>query len=117
MLGSKIKRTRHDDYISKECELAQTNVSSGGWYAGRKWLTNKKIKAAEKRWLKLAFDEGKKQPDYDGWIEHQCGGCMYFACWKDFGLCWCKESPLDGHVVFEHSGCDHHSWPQEHKDD
>ncbi len=89
-------------------ELAGEEVSEGGWYYGRCWLTGPKADAAEDRWLKVRHEASPT--DKDDWVAHQCGGCRYFAALNaDWGICWCEASPWDGHVMFEHVGCEQHS--------
>jgi len=90
-----------------------TEVSEGGWYSGRKWMTAKFLKAAESRWVSNSYKTGEEQPDYDTknqWIPHQCGGCRWFAAFDlDYGVCCNEVSPNDGHITFEHGGCIKHS--------
>lgn len=117
----------------KEAYLSQCNVSQGGWYDGRKWLTDKRIDEIEKRWvaksyatradklledeisdeLRAALKEIDRQYGLEGGIS-QCGGCMFFAATGgDFGLCWNEKSMHDGQIVFEHGGCIENSVIQE----
>jgi hypothetical protein len=96
-------------------KLAQADVMQGGWYHGRKWLTNKAIDKAEERWANRSYEAGRQEPDYDkkgeyDWIPHQCGGCKFMAALGgDFGICWNQNSPMDGCIIFEHGGCVKHS--------
>ena len=102
--------------MNKTIEIADIPVSPGGWYMGSTWLTKKQVEDAEKRWFVASHAAGKLEPDFDhenNWIPHQCGGCRYMAARGDWGICWNMESNLDGHVVFEHGGCDKHSAYQE----
>jgi hypothetical protein len=87
-------------------------LEEGGW-CGRRWMTTPELEKAQARWIKQsyqasgpAFEERLKEEG--GWI--QCGGCRFFGAFDgDFGLCCNPESPMDGHVTFEHGGCDQHS--------
>ena len=82
-------------------------LSEGGWN-GRRWLSNKEIRAAIKRWVAASYRPEAMDED---WVPHQCGGCRYFGAFDgDYGLCFNPMSPLDGHVTFEHGGCLHHSY-------
>lgn len=90
-----------------------TEVSEGGWYNGRAWMTAKYLNACVNRWVKQSYETGKKQPDYDQanqWIPHQCGGCRWFAALdSDYGFCCNLRSPNEGRITFEHGGCKEHS--------
>jgi hypothetical protein len=90
-----------------------TEISEGGWYCGRKWMTAKFLDEAETRWVKHSYSTGEDEPDFDrenAWIPHQCGGCRYFAALdSDYGICCNDASPNDGHITFEHGGCIKHS--------
>lgn len=82
-------------------------VSEGGWCYQR-WLTTKELKDAKWRWAQQSYATRLEEPD--GGPPPQCGGCRYFAAIDgDFGLCCNPESPMDGHVMFEHGGCPKHS--------
>lgn len=89
-------------------ELAQITCSPGGWANSFDLPTEEERKSAEKRWaLRAYLDEVK---DEHGHIEHQCGGCRYFAATgSDYGICWNEKSPMDGMVCQEHGGCLQHS--------
>jgi len=87
-----------------------TEVSEGGWYYGRKWMTAKYLNACVDRWVNHSFATGKEQPDYNGWIAHQCGGCRWFAALDDdYGFCFNLKSLNEGRITFEHGGCKEHS--------
>jgi len=87
-----------------------TVVNEGGWYCGRKWMTAKQLDRAETRWVKHSYTTGEAQPDFEGWIAHQCGGCRWFAALDcDYGICCNETSPNDGRITFEHGGCIAHS--------
>ncbi len=93
--------------------LTDAEVCRGGWYYG-KWLTKRLIKEAENRWVERSIRSGESESDVRvysryNWIPHQCGACKYFASFGDYGICWCKESLLDGCITFEHGGCTKHS--------
>ena len=101
----------------EERELAQLKVTSGGWYGGA-WLTKRLIRQIEKRWIERAYSfradksassEAKERFSAYELDTFQCGGCKFFACWQDFGLCWNPDSPMDGRITFEHAGCLKHS--------
>lgn len=79
------------------------SVEEGGWNYSRRWMTAEDRDAALSRWAMKAY-EGRASD------EHQCGGCQWFAAFdSDYGLCWNGRSARDGHVMFEHGGCDQHS--------
>lgn len=111
----KVQRFKDELGSYRVAELAQAQVTEGGWYDGRSWLTAKEIAAAEERWAKRSYATGV----YEGkgamqWIAHQCGGCKFFAALgNDYGICWNKKSPHDGAITFEHGGCGEHSGFQE----
>lgn len=90
-------------------ELAQIHCEPGGWSRPHATPTPEEIKAAEQRWARRSYLPEAYSEEFGG-IEHQCGGCRYFAATgSDYGLCWHEHSPLDGMVVFEHGGCLKHS--------
>ena len=95
-----------DEYNVRTFQLlGGVAVSEGGWI-GRKWMTSKELNDTRDRWVKSSYKTGELQPDYDGWIHHQCGGCRYFgALGADYGICCNAQSVNDGKVVFEHGGC------------
>ena len=100
----------------KCAELAQTEVSEGGWYNGRSWLTDKAIQEANQRWAMRSYDTRADKHIDEDILPHyelgcfQCGGCKFAAMsGADFGICWNKDSPLDGCIIFEHGGCVKHS--------
>ncbi len=98
-------KVRISHLFSEEIE-----ISEGGWYNARKWMTAQELVDAETRWVKGSYETGKEQPDYKDWIAHQCGGCRTFAALdSDYGICCNKASPNDGKIVFEHGGCKEHS--------
>jgi len=87
-----------------------TQVSRGGWYCGKKWMPRKYFKECIARWVANSYKTAEAQPDYTGWIAHQCGGCYWFAALDlDYGMCCCVDSPNDGRATFEHGGCVEHS--------
>lgn len=87
-------------------ELAQVTCEPGGW-AAEITPSPEEIEAAERRWVRRAYSLSLYTEDY---IEHQCGGCRYFAATgSDFGICWNEKSPLDGQLSWEHAGCEYHS--------
>ncbi len=87
-------------------------LSEGGWL-GRSWMTTRELEAAKERWIKASYRASGKAFEErlaheGGWI--QCGGCRFFAAFDgDFGLCGNPASSMDGHVTFEHGGCENHS--------
>lgn len=93
--------------------LGKTDISEGGWYNGRKWMTAKYLKNCVNRWVVRSYETGKEQPDYDTeneWIPHQCGGCRWFAALdSDYGFCCNLKSSNEGRITFEHGGCKEHS--------
>lgn len=94
-------------YICKECEnepdtVAQASSGRGGWYHG-KWLTKNEIAEAEQRWGIKSYESRTSD-------EYQCGGCKSFAAFgPDYGVCCNSLSSRDGHIMFEHGGCEQHS--------
>lgn len=90
-----------------------TKVSQGGWSDG-KWMTAKYMRERVKNWVRQSYKTGEEQPNYDEWIEHQCGGCRWFAALdSDYGLCFNIHSPNEGRITFEHGGCKSHSYLEE----
>ena len=93
--------------------FGDTEISEGGWYCGRRWMTAKFLDSAETRWVRHSYQTGEEEPDFDTkymWIPHQCGGCRYFAALdSDYGICCNEFSPNDGRITFEHGGCIKHS--------
>lgn len=88
-----------------------TEITEGGWYRGRKWMTAKYLTACVRRWVMRSYDTGKEQPDYAEEIPHQCGGCRWFAVLdSDYGFCCNPQSPNEGRITFEHGGCKEHSY-------
>ncbi|MFG3350225.1 DUF3027 domain-containing protein [Streptomyces sp. NPDC048018] len=63
------------------------------------------------RWSGL-LNRATGDPGYrDEWFEEQCGGCAFWIAlsgeWgRDCGACTRAGSPFDGHVRFEHDGCE-----------
>lgn len=53
-------------------------------------------------------------PDYpEAWYAEQCGGCWFYVplageYGSDWGACTNPKSTMDGRVIFEHDGCEHH---------
>jgi len=105
---SKPKVYRHDGCrVSKL--FGATYISEGGWI-GRRWMTTKELRAAINRWVRHSYDTGKLQPNYDGWIEYQCGGCRFLGAFDgNYGVCCNPDGPNDGRIVSEHGGCVEHS--------
>lgn len=87
--------------------LSDAECKPGGW-APKIIPNNEQINAAENRWITRSYN--KEVVNDNGFIDQQCGGCTYFASLgSDFGICWNKESLLDGSITFEHGGCLKHS--------
>lgn len=110
----RVKRTgQGEDAYRSYVIFDDTNISEGGWYYGRKWMTAKFMRQAVDRWVAMSFETGKQEPDYakeNEWIPHQCGGCRWFGALDlDYGFCFCIESLNEGRIVFEHGGCIQHS--------
>lgn len=95
------------DFVCDVCKnepnmVAQAEAGRGGWFYGQ-WLTKEEIEAAEKRWVKAAYQDRSSD-------EYQCGGCRFFAAFgADYGVCCNPDSCKDGRVMFEHGGCNVHS--------
>jgi hypothetical protein len=65
------------------------------------------------RWL-ARLNRRTGEPGYlDGWYLQQCGSCSRWIplsgqAGLDWGACTHERSSYDGHVRFEHDGCDQH---------
>jgi hypothetical protein len=87
-------------------------ISEGGW-CGRRWMTTDELEKAKARWISQSY--AVSGPEFEERLKEeggriQCGGCRFFGAFDgDWGLCCNPESPMDGHVTFEHGGCDQHS--------
>ena len=63
------------------------------------------------RWM-ARRNRRQEAPDYkEEWWGQRCGHCRYWvplsgALGSDYGACTNDRSPFDGHVQFEHDGCD-----------
>lgn len=114
--------------------LDGVEVSEGGWYEGRKWMTAEYLRACVGRWARQSYETRAdtylrqkfsievdlvKLREIDRYYDltagvSQCGGCRWHAAINgDYGLCCNKESPNDGKITFEHGGCIKHSSIQE----
>lgn len=81
-------------------------IEEGGW-CGPKWMTTDELWAALERWVKHSYESAPPESAQFGGA-YQCGGCRYFGAFdSDYGLCCNPKSPNDGHVVFEHGGCEY----------
>ncbi len=70
-----------------------------------------------KRWLeKFPLNRSQLSPEYqDEWLNQPCFTCQYYVNLtgrfeSDWGVCTNPASPLDGRPMFEHDGCEHHSF-------
>jgi hypothetical protein len=66
------------------------------------------------RWMeKVKINRVIGSPDYDdAWFAEQCFGCLYFIklegiLGSDWGVCSNELSPFDGHLMYEHDGCEY----------
>jgi len=74
-------------------------------------MNEKYFRVTHDRWMDK---RNRKQEDSrykDEWYESQCLRCKYFiplsGIFKDdYGACSCEKSIYDGHVRFEHDGCE-----------
>jgi Protein of unknown function (DUF3027) len=63
------------------------------------------------RWMPRRLRK-MESPEYrEAWRAEQCGFCLYWvplsgALGDDFGACTNAASTQDGHVQFEHDGCE-----------
>lgn len=69
-------------------------------------------RACHERWLqKTRYDEREERRSPGS---GQCMFCRYYipvvrVLMEDWGVCSHAASPFDGHVMFEHDGCEHYS--------
>ena len=67
--------------------------------------------ALHERWMELR-NRRQEDPGYrDDWWAEQCGGCRFWLelagiLGTDYGGSANPASPFDGHIRFEHDGCD-----------
>jgi hypothetical protein len=72
------------------------------------------------RWIKkFPFNRSPDSPSYtEEWLNEQCFTCQYYVSLigkfqSDWGVCSNPSSPLDGRIMFEHDGCEHHSFAED----
>lgn len=100
-------------YEAARFTLAQIACEPGGWVEPIVAPDPAVLRAAEQRWAARSHrpEACARVDGYPDWIEHQCGGCRWFAAaGADYGICFNEKSPLDGMVTFEHGGCLEHSF-------
>ena len=80
----------------------------------------KHFKETHYRWIeKFSFNRTPKNEDWqEEWISEQCFSCQFYISMigefrSDWGVCSNVQSPLDGRIMFEHDGCEHHSFAKD----
>jgi hypothetical protein len=77
------------------------------------------------RWIsKFPFNRSRFSSEYeyqDEWPKEQCFTCQYYIALSgrfqsDWGVCSNPSSNLDGRIMFEHDGCEHHSFAADEED-
>jgi hypothetical protein len=75
------------------------------------------VRKTNKRWdQKFPLNRSQLSPDYqEEWLNEQCFTCQYYVkltgeFGSDWGVCSNPASPFDGKLMFEHDGCEHHSF-------
>jgi len=88
-------------------------------FSGAKSQSPEEMEKIHPRWFeKMTAIEGRYgPPKYE---LAQCGGCSYFiplegSIGADWGACSNPMSNFDARVVFEHHGCEHHSYIHVHE--
>ena len=87
----------------------------------KKFLANDRthFHQTHKRWIsKYPRNRSRTSPEYeykDEWLNEQCFTCQYYITLSgqfqfDWGVCSNPSSDLDGKIMFEHDGCEHHSF-------
>ena len=89
-------------------------VSGGAWTGDDREHND----ACHERWLQVQHRPTSQAGYRDGWYDAQCGGCHYWVALsgelgQDWGVCTHSTSAFDGHVRFEHDGCDRFALRQE----
>ena len=80
---------------------------------GRPWTGNngEHNDACHQRWAHRGNRNTGDLTYRDEWYYQQCGGCRFWIALRgelglDYGACTNPQSTFDGHVRFEHDGCD-----------